>query len=209
MQSRAVFTKSFLRRYLLIAAVFLGWGAYCAWDGFVAYPREFPVAEEFAKLEGMESGPKQERWEQLAREKGWKLNKPHTAEEIQSRIFQQDVMLGICLLVGLPALLKYFSSRNSWVEGTTTGWTTSWGESVEFKSVKQLNKKKWKNKGIARATYESNGQEKTFVFDDFKFDREPTGKILRNLEATLSDEQIVEGPREEDTREEETVADAE
>jgi len=195
MPVRAKFTKSFLRRYLLIAVVFLGYGAYCAYDGFIAYPKEFEAAREYLKLEGMESGLRQERWEQIRKDKGWKL-KPDTHEQVQSRIYWQYIMGGVCLLVGIPALLKFFFCRNSWVEETPTGWTTSWGESVQFKDVKKLNKKKWRNKGIAHVTHESNGGQKTFVLDDFKFERGPVGQILRKLESHLSDGQIVDGPRE-------------
>ena len=59
-----------------------------------------------------------------------------------------------------------------------------------------LDKKKWENKGIAKASYRDKGLTRVFVFDDFKFDREPLGLILRKLEAKLDLRQIVGGPVE-------------
>jgi hypothetical protein len=60
----------------------------------------------------------------------------------------------------------------------------------------KLDKKKWETKGIAKATYRDNSLTRVFVFDDFKFDREPLGDMLRSLEKKISRDQIVGGPPE-------------
>ncbi|MEO8271198.1 MAG: hypothetical protein ABI557_15860, partial [Aureliella sp.] len=105
---------------------------------------------------------------------------------------------GINLLVGLPALILWLRARGSWVESTESGLTTSWGQSLRFSDVKLLDKKRWQRKGIAKATYApaEGGPSKKFVFDDFKYEREPLGQILRDLEKHLLPEQIVGGPPE-------------
>ncbi|MCA9183835.1 MAG: hypothetical protein KDA51_20375, partial [Planctomycetales bacterium] len=58
--------------------------------------------------------------------------------------------------------------------------------------------KKWQRKGIAKATYTpvGGGSPGLFIFDDFKFEREPLGRMLRELEKQLLPEQIVGGPAE-------------
>lgn len=196
MTVRANFTRSWLRRYLLMAVLALGWASWCAYDGLVAYPARYERAEEYARLEGLEKPQRDEAWKKIAREKGWPVVKPDSAEEVRGSILQQYVMGVLGLVIGLPAIGCWIVSRNAWVERTDTGLKTSWGQSVDFSTVESLNKRKWKHKGIARALYRDGDRTRTFVFDDFKFERQPLGKILRDLEAVLDDSKILEGTRE-------------
>ncbi|MEQ8837607.1 MAG: hypothetical protein RID07_12445, partial [Lacipirellulaceae bacterium] len=87
-------------------------------------------------------------------------------------------------------------SLGTWIEGNGSSITSSWGQTVPFDQVTQLDKKKWKNKGIAKVQYTDNGKKKTFVIDDFKFLREPTGDILRQLEGSIDHGKIVIGKPE-------------
>ena len=105
----------------------------------------------------------------------------------------QFVFGGLSLLLGIPALFFYVRSRNRWIEGNDLGIKTSWGQELRYADVSELNKKRWENKGIARAYYTQGGSRCTFVFDDFKYEREPIGQMLRQLESRLRPEQIVGG----------------
>jgi hypothetical protein len=82
------------------------------------------------------------------------------------------------------------------VEGDGEGLNTSWGQKMRYADVTRLNKLKWARKGIARAEYTTDGKPQVFVFDDFKFERQPLGQLLRQLEALLKPGQIVGGPSE-------------
>jgi hypothetical protein len=202
MTNRANFQTSYLRRFLLMAAVGLGWASWCAWDGFVAYPKKLEHRIQFDQLKGpngeeLELEARKDRWKALAAEKGWPKNYPaKKPEEIRGDITLQYLMGAIGLVIGVPALLSYFLSRGSWVEGNSQGLKTSWGQSLNYTDVTRLNKLRWARKGIARAEYTADGRQQVFVFDDFKFERVPLGQMLRDLEAVLKRDQIVGGPTE-------------
>ena len=73
---------------------------------------------------------------------------------------------------------------------------TSWGQEVDFSTVTKLNKRRWKDKGIARVDYEENGRKRQFVFDDFKFDRAAIGELLQQLESQLPADRIIQATAE-------------
>lgn len=194
---RAEFQRSYLMRYLVLAAVCLGLGVWFAYDGFIGYPQQLEYAEAYAEIQKLPSREIEQRWTELTAEKGWPSKLPSkSAEEIQSDIYGQYFWSALSFLVGIPALLLVIRSRGTWVEPTETGLTTSWGQSMNYVDVQSLNKRKWAKKGIARATYRDGNTTRTFTFDDFKYDREPIGEMLRSLEAVLKPEQITGGPPE-------------
>ncbi len=179
-----------------MATVGLVMAALFAYDGFIGYPAKLQYAKAYESVasEVTSDVEQTKRWRELADSKGWPNDVPEKkASEIENDI-QGQYWFGIgSLLIGLTALYFLLTWRRQWVEATDDGLVTSWGERVKFSDVSQLNKKKWDGKGIAKATYADGNKQRTFVFDDFKFEREPLGKILRNLEATLKPEQIVGG----------------
>ncbi|GAB5406016.1 MAG: hypothetical protein Aurels2KO_42470 [Aureliella sp.] len=194
---RANFQKSYLTRYTLLAAVCLGMCAWFAYDGFVAYPAKLVVAQAFEEVADL-SGPElEDRWNEITSEKGWKSKRPEKkAEEIRSDITEQYFWAALTFALGVPALVLLFRSRGSWVQRTESGLETSWGQTVHFADVQSLNKRRWEKKGIARAAYTDGEATRYFTFDDFKFEREPLGQILRDLEETLTDEQVTGGLKE-------------
>lgn len=194
---RANFQSSYLTRYTLLAAVCLGMCAWFAYDGFVAYPKKLVVAEAFEEVADL-SGPElEDRWNEITSEKGWNSRRPEKkAEEIRSDITQQYFWSALTFALGVPALVLLFRSRGSWVQRTDDGLETSWGQKVRFADVQSLNKRRWEKKGIARAVYLDGEATRYFTFDDFKFEREPLGRILRDLEDTLTDDQVTGGLKE-------------
>ena len=196
---RANFQKNYLMRYVALATVCLLMAAWFGYDGLVGYPAQLPAAEAYDQIRDLDAAKRAERWKQITADKNLPKETPKkTAEQLRSDIVGQYFWGGINLLVGLPALFLWLRSRGSWVESTAGGLTTSWGQSLQFSEVTLLDKKKWERKGIAKATYtpaEGVGP-KLFVFDDFKFEREPLDHMLRDLEKHLLPEQIVGGPPE-------------
>jgi hypothetical protein len=59
-----------------------------------------------------------------------------------------------------------------------------------------VDKRRWRSKGIAKVTYSDNGRKRRFTVDDYKFDRHPTGQVLRDLEAKIDPALITGGPPE-------------
>jgi hypothetical protein len=194
---RANFQKNYGMRYLLLAGGCLFAAAWFAYDGLIGYPAKLAPARAYDALSELDGAEKQTQWKKIAAEKNWSTSAPDkTAKEIEDDIFGQYVWGTLALIAGLPALFFFLRTRGSWVERTETGLTTSWGQSLDYSKVTQLDKKKWAAKGIAKAWYQESGAPRRFVFDDFKYEREPLGQMLRELEAVLQPEQIVGGPPE-------------
>jgi hypothetical protein len=199
MTLRANFQKSYLWRYLAMAGIGLFMAIWFAFDGLIGYPREQERCAAYEQLAKEVSDTKERlaKWRELAKSKGWSVDTPKDkAAEFENKITGQYIFGALCLLLAIPALMTYVRSKNKWVESTGNGLTTSWGQSLQFGDVFELDKKRWANKGIAKAYYKHEGREKCFVFDDFKFDRQPLGEFLKQLEAVLQPEQIVGGPPE-------------
>ncbi len=196
---RAEFQTSYLLRYTLLGGAFLFMSLWFLYDGVIGYPSKLPIAKAYDELLSMEPAKRVTEWEKIAQEKGWPKEAPKKrAEQIEGDILGQYVFSAICGLIAIPAIVFLLRSRGSWVEETGDGLTTSWGQTVAFRKVTKLDKKKWADKGIAKAYYTEGSAQRVFVFDDFKFAREPLGAMLRKLERVLSREQIVGGPTEEE-----------
>lgn len=211
MTIRAEFQTNYLYRYLIMALVCLGGAAWFGYDGFIGYPAKLPAAEAYDELRKIEDPVKRETdWTKLVEQNGWDAATPSkTAEKIRADIQGQYVYMVLGLLAGIPAVLYFLSCRGSWVESTETGLTSSWGQTVDFAKVTELDKRKWAKKGIAKAHYEDNGQKKVFVFDDFKYQRDELGQILRSLESMVDRELITGGLTEEETDQEKELIESE
>ncbi len=210
MTIRAEYDPRYFRRFLWIVLGCAAFAAWCFYDARVKYPAELERAEAYwtpepgypGKFVAMERDP----WRSLVREKNWPDEPPHYPKELHDKINSQYFYALISALVGIPSLLKWFMAKGSWVEGDTSSLKTSWGPEFRFDQVRKIDKTKWPTKGITRVEYESEGRTRIFPLDDFKFQREPMGRLLRNLEATLSDDQIVGGSRESEPEAEEATA---
>lgn len=196
MTLRANFQSSYLWRYLIMAIAGLFMSGWFAFDGLVTYPKRLSYAQAFEKIKSEATGQVEvaKRWQELAGTNKWPSEQPEkTSAAIRNDIYGQYIFGVLSLFLGVPAAWFYFKSRRRWVEATDDGLKTSWGQHVRFADVTLLNKKRWESKGIARAFYTQGGKKQVFVFDDFKYDREPLGQLLRKLEAVLQPEQIVGG----------------
>ncbi len=195
---RIEFQKSYLMRYAIMATVGILFSLWFLYDGLIGYPRKLPAARAYDELRDLETEQRLSRWEQVAEENGWPRRPPEkTAEEIQSDIVGQYVWATLFAILGFPAAYLLWTSRGRWIEETEEGVRTSWGQEVRFADVRRLDKRRWANKGIAKAFYA--GPEGVFVFDDFKYDRDKIDALLRRLESTLPRDRIVGGPTEAET----------
>lgn len=209
MKIRAESNNGFLQRFLLIAIVCMGFGLYCLYDGFIAYPRELERSTAYYAYHDLETedgtGSSQEfeaQWEALALENGWSLDKPKKRPAIiRSDIIWQYGMATVAFLVGVPVLYNYFSTRNSWMESDGDQITTSWGQSMKFDQVLRIDKKRWEKKGIAKIAYTEGEQPRTLVIDDFKYDRAAMGEILEQIESSVDREKIVGAPTQQELAE--------
>ena len=185
MAVRANISKGYIWRPGLIgvaALVFSGWFVY---DGFVKYPLQQRMAEEHAQiyqehLDPIEAG---QAWEKRATENGWSKSKP--TPRTDTDIFTQKVLAGITAPVGLYFLATFLLSMGRWVEADEKGLRTRGGQETDYASIKSIDKSRWQSKGIAVVHFESNGKPDRITLDDWKFEREPTKRILEAIEQRL------------------------
>ncbi len=197
MTIRALADSKFIRRYLLIACgglAFMLWGLY---DCLIAKPKALKMAEAYAALADLDSTELSKQWGKITEENGWPRAKPEAPEIVRQSIWFNWFVAIAGLILCLFFLLKYLRTKTAWMEATDTGIHTSWGQSLEFGQIRKINKAKWEKKGIARVLYENTeGHQKTMVFDDFKFDRATISQLMSLAENGLNRDQIIGGKTE-------------
>jgi hypothetical protein len=184
----------------------LGFAAWSLYDGAIGYPNKQERALAFKQL--MDEGRPND-WDAYASERGWRTSfpgDPKTPEDYQGSIMMQYFMAAATGLVGAWLLWGVWRARGTWIESTDTGITSSWGQSLSYDQVVSVDKRRWRSKGIAKVTYNDNGRKRRFIVDDYKFDRHPTGEVLRDLEANIDPALITGGPPETVEDEGEDVA---
>jgi hypothetical protein len=97
----------------------------------------------------------------------------------------QKILGGITAPVGLYFLFTFVMSMGRWVEADEQGVRTRGGQETDYASIKSIDKSRWQSKGIAVVQYEKNGQAGRITLDDWKFEREPTKRILEAIEERM------------------------
>jgi hypothetical protein len=195
---RANSTPRYYGRFAVIALVGIGFALWFLYDGAIAWPRQRERGLAYKELmdnEELTGEERTRRWHEITNQKGWPLEYPGEPKT-EDEITMQFIMATLSGLVGLWFLSLWLRSRGRWIEATETGITTSRGENVPFSDIEQLNKRKWRNKGIAKATYMQNGRRRTLLIDDFLYERKPTDEILSLVESRIGANKIVGGPPE-------------
>lgn len=192
MTTRANVNPRFFLRFILIAVVCTGFGFYCLYDGFIGYPNQILRAEKFIEITDENGQPREDEWKKVCEDNGWSHEYPGEPKT-EADIAVQFIMAGVCFPIGFFTLFLYLRSRGRWIEASDKGLNSSWGQCLDFGQIIHLDKKKWNNKGIAKIRYTTDGWNKNFVLDDFKFNRNSTENILRIVESKIRPEQYING----------------
>src|SRR6185295_19154901 len=193
MPIRADNDPRYSRRFLIMGIVAIGFGLWSLSDGMVKYPAQRARGFEEFKVDdkSLFKNPKVkaltvDQFEQTAADKHeWAKYSHERGIKSIPEIFTQYVQATVAAIAGLYLLSIPLRARGRWIEANETGITSSWGQSFQFDEVEQVNKRKWRDKGIAKVTYVANGRRQLFVIDDFKFMRQPTDRILFELEQRI------------------------
>lgn len=182
---------------LLLIAGSSGWFFY---DGLVAYPKYNVGAAAYAKIvetakeEGLSDVAAEteaaKRWEKCAHEfSGDPKNPPERPKNVA-----QQLHFGIGLAVIAAAFLAWVFREMKRVvraddekfDGLTTAFPPFNGKTtVKFASVFGVDKRKWKNKGIARVHYkDERGRSRRVEIDDYKY--AGSEAILEKCEAVVA-----------------------
>lgn len=165
------------KRMLFMLFMIAGSGAWFLSDGYIYWPKEAQRYQEFAEIkdaleaEGKpvdkESLELRMAWEKHAREVDYKRKFPKERTDAKVR---EQLVIGWSMLVGAA----FFGA---WVGWNHTRKVTAQGEivigasgdRVKIDSITKIDRRKWKNKGIAYAIYEVGGKRKRLCLDDHKF----------------------------------------
>lgn len=221
---RAENNPKFYSRFIWLGLGALAFMLYCLYDGFINYPDQMVRGEavmataeatlsqeelnEIAAdggghgragvydhlVEEMPDHPEfQSAWESKAEENGWSTEPPAKLRSPGS-IVNQHIMAVLSLIAALWFLSTVFLTRGRWIELNEQGITSSWGQAFALDQVTTIDKKKWRDKGIAYIRYrDEKGKQRSFVVDDYKYHRKTTDRILWYIENMVGFDKITGG----------------
>lgn len=216
---RAENNPKFYSRFKWLGLGAIGFMLYCLYDGGVNYPNQQVRAEALIELaeEQLPAEKKEElahaghgkkdmyvklkkqvpdfpelkaAYESKAEAEGWPADPPAKLRE-EGDILGQYVMAGLAALGAVWFLLTVFRTSGRWFELNEGGVTSRWGETFTLDQVTAIDKKQWRDKGIARLRYkDAKGRAKTFVVDNYKYHKKTTDRIMYQIEQHVGLEKI-------------------
>lgn len=154
--------------------------------------------------EVVESDTTAGEWKALTEAKGWPIEAPKKLRS-EGDIVMNYIMAVLSAVAAVWMLTTVYLSRGRWIQFENGVISTSWGQTFPASSVTQIEKRQWKDKGIARVKYEHEGRKRKFVVDDYKYHRKTTDEILRQIELIAGEDKITGGPAEEPPTDDDTV----
>jgi hypothetical protein len=177
MEVEARISKAWRKRMLFMLLMISGIGAWFLTDGYYIWPNEAERYQAYAEIKDslIEEGKAEDEestfvrlaWQRHAKEVGYsaKIPKERTDDDISEQLVIGWTMLAGCLIYGL--WIAWNHTLRVRAEGDVVIGTS--GQRVELDSITKIDRKKWKNKGIAYAIYEEAGKPRRLTLDDHKF----------------------------------------
>ena len=177
MEVVARISKEWRRRMLFMFFMIFGIAAWFLYDGYILWPDEAQRHVEYLEIKDtlIEAGDAVDEestsvrlaWERHTREMAYRRNIPK--ERMDDDIREQRV-IGWAMIIG--ALLyglwiAWNHTRQVSVEGGIVVGAS--GERVDINSITAIDRKKWKDKGIAYGIYEEGGKRRRLCLDEHKF----------------------------------------
>ena len=165
------------RRMLFMLFMISGIAAWFLYDGYILWPDEAQRHAEYLEIKDMlidtggavdgKSTSVRLAWERHARVKDYrsKIPKERTDDDIKEQRVVGWIMTVGALLYG--AWIAWNHTRQVRVEGEIVIGAS--GQRVELDSITAIDRKKWKNKGIAHGIYEEDGKQRRLCLDEHKF----------------------------------------
>ncbi len=178
MPNEARISPTWSKQKLLLGIFFIAFGAWFMRDAIVGYPRSNERWEAHNKLA---QANRESDWPAEAQRHGWTVTPPEKRYE-RSDIVMQYVMGGLLGAIGGLVLLYWATQKGRILRTDDEAVYTAAGTRVPFPAITDIDKRKWETKGIARVRYTIDGRLGRFVIDDYKFDTDPTRRILDEIE---------------------------
>ena len=169
-------------------------------DGYYAYPEEGRAYNSYMalKAELEENGTSDElisEWVKIATENEWEKEGPLLKDRSELDVTIQLVISAGTAVAFLFFAFKLLKTVGNWVAIDDKEISSSSAGSFAFGDVVEIDKSRWKKKGIAYIV-SSNG--KKILLDNWIFDQEPTDSIMRKLEDNINHDIIQGGIAEVD-----------
>lgn len=195
MPAEARISSIWKKQKLLVAIMLLAVSGYFFYDGAVGYPRANVRYQEWKSY--VDAGRESE-WPARAAQLGLKANEwdafikehhptgpPPEVRWDHGKLTEQFVCSALSGALGVIALLYWLTQKGRVIRSDEEGILTPAGTRVPFGAITGVGKKQWDKKGIAVIRYELGGRRGQFHVDDYKFETEPSRKILAEIEAHL------------------------
>ena len=177
MEVVARISKEWRRRMLVMFFMIFGIAAWFLYDGYILWPNEAQRHSEYLEIKDslIEAGEAVDTkstsvrlaWERHAREMDYKSNIPK--ERTDGKIKEQRVIgwliMATALLYG--AWIVWNHTRQVRANGEIV--ISASGERVVIDSIIAIDRKKWKDKGIAYGIYNEGGKQRRLCLDEHKF----------------------------------------
>jgi hypothetical protein len=167
----------------LIALVMTGFGLYCVYDWQIGYPHEKEIYDAYVEIKEKHPKTHPNVWDQKARAEGWSTKPPK--ERTDTDIFTQLVMALITLPIGLYFTYAFIRSLSRSVTMDDEGLKTNAGKRASWQAIKDVDRTRWKTKGIAVVHYEGPDGKGSITLDDWKFEEAPTRSIMKAIDERL------------------------
>lgn len=177
MEVVARISREWRRRMLFMFFMIFGIAAWFLYDGYILWPDEAQRHTEYLEIKDalIEAGDAVDEkstsvrlaWERHARELDYRRNIPkeRTEGDIRDqRVIGWTMMVG-ALLYG--AWIAWNHTRQVRAEGEIVIGAS--GERVGLDSIIAIDRKKWKDKGIAYGIYKKGGKQRRLCLDEHKF----------------------------------------
>ena len=177
MEVVARISKEWRRRMLFMFFMIFGVAAWFLYDGYILWPDEAQRHVEYLEIKDtlIETGDAVDEestsvrlaWERHAREMDYRRNIPK--ERMDDDIREQRV-IGWVMIIGAllyGVWIAWNHTRQVSAEGVIVIGAS--GERVDINSITAIDRKKWKDKGIAYGIYEEGGKQRRLCLDEHKF----------------------------------------
>ncbi len=181
MPAEAHITPIWKKQKLFVALFLIAIGLWFFVDGKWTWPRSnvrWKVHDQFEKEKRIAE------WPPYAKSQGWKEEPPHKYYE-QDEIFLQFILGTLSAGAGAITLFYWLRQKRRIVKTDGEAVYSPAGTRIPFSAIQGLGLKKWESKGLAKVRYEIDGKKGEFVLDDYKYDRDPTHEILKEIETHL------------------------
>jgi len=177
MEVVARISKEWRRRMLFMFFMIFGIAAWFLYDGYILWPDEAQRHVEYLEIKDtlIEAGDAVDEestsvrlaWERHAREMNYRRNIPkeRMGDDIREQRVIGWVMIIGALLYGV--WIAWNHTRQVSAEGDIVIGAS--GERVDINSITAIDRKKWKDKGIAYGIYEEGGKQRRLCLDEHKF----------------------------------------